>query len=140
MEAAGDGARDRRPTPAEELDQRERVGLVRRALADLPEMYRVVVVLRQYENLKFREIAEVLDLPEGTVKWRMAAALAHLRRALRPIDDEPGHTRDSTDADVENTTDAKDTKDTKSAGPAGDEGGGAAQPAKQGAKKERLLL
>jgi RNA polymerase sigma-70 factor (ECF subfamily) len=40
------------------------------------------VVLRHYENLKFREIAEVLDIPEGTVKSRMAEALDQLSRHL----------------------------------------------------------
>jgi len=41
-------------------------------------------VLRHYENLKFREIAEVLDLPEGTVKSRMADALTQMGRLLKP--------------------------------------------------------
>jgi DNA-directed RNA polymerase specialized sigma24 family protein len=41
-------------------------------------------VLRHYENLKFREIAEVLDLPEGTVKSRMADALTQMARLLKP--------------------------------------------------------
>ena len=60
---------------------------VRRALAGLPEQYRTIVVLRHYENLKFREIAEVLDLPEGTVKTRMTEALNELARRLRvPLD------------------------------------------------------
>ncbi len=50
-----------------------------------------MVVLREYENLKFREIAEVLDVPEGTVKWRMAEALIQLGEQLKPIlaGDEP---------------------------------------------------
>jgi RNA polymerase sigma-70 factor (ECF subfamily) len=63
----------------------ERVQLVRTALARLPESHRAVVVLREYENLKFREIAEVLDVPEGTVKWRMAEAMNQLSEQLKPI-------------------------------------------------------
>jgi len=39
-------------------------------------------VLRHYEGLKFREIAEVLNIPEGTVKSRMAEALSRLARLL----------------------------------------------------------
>ena len=42
-------------------------------------------MLREYENLKFREIAEVLDIPEGTVKWRMAQAMTQLADQLKPI-------------------------------------------------------
>ena len=63
----------------------ERAQLVRVALQRLPEANRAVVVLREYENLKFREIAEVLDVPEGTVKWRMAQALVQLGEQLKPI-------------------------------------------------------
>jgi RNA polymerase sigma-70 factor (ECF subfamily) len=54
-------------------------------LQRLPESHRAVVVLREYENLKFREIAEVLDVPEGTVKWRMAEAMNQLGEQLKPI-------------------------------------------------------
>ena len=63
----------------------ERVAMVRAALGRLPEAHRAVVVLREYENLKFREIAEVLDVPEGTVKWRMAEAMNQLSEQLKPI-------------------------------------------------------
>ena len=69
----------------------ERAEHVRRALLQIPEPYRVVVVLRHYEGLKFREIGEVLDLPEGTVKSRMVEALNQLSRLLKPLvsDDRP---------------------------------------------------
>jgi RNA polymerase sigma-70 factor, ECF subfamily len=63
----------------------EHAQLVRTALRRLPESHRAVVVLREYQNLKFREIAEVLDVPEGTVKWRMTEALNQLGEQLRPI-------------------------------------------------------
>jgi len=66
------------------LVEGERAELVRRALLRLPEPYRVVVILRHYENLKFPEIADVLEIPEGTVKSRMAEALTQLHRLLTP--------------------------------------------------------
>lgn len=66
------------------LWQRERGEIVRQAVMRLPETYRSVVVLRHYENLKFREIADVLQIPEGTVKSRMAEALTQLHRMLVP--------------------------------------------------------
>lgn len=62
----------------------ERAELVRDAVMRLPEAYRSVVVLRHYENLKFREIADVLEIPEGTVKSRMAEAMSILSRLLHP--------------------------------------------------------
>ena len=69
-------------TPDTEIQSREQAELVREALKKLPENYRAVVVLRHYEDLKFREIAEVLDIPEGTVKSRMAEGLQQLSEIL----------------------------------------------------------
>jgi RNA polymerase sigma-70 factor (ECF subfamily) len=71
-------------TPREELAAREEAEMVRRALMQLPKNYRAVLVLRHYENLKLREIAEVLEVPEGTVSSRMAEALVQLTRLLEP--------------------------------------------------------
>ncbi len=68
--------------PDLQLVERERAETVKRALMELAEEYRGVVVLRHYEGLKFREIAEVLEIPEGTVKSRMAEALGQLNRIL----------------------------------------------------------
>ena len=55
---------------------------VREALMKISETYRSVLVLRHYEDLKFREIADVLGIPEGTVKSRMAEGLSQLARLL----------------------------------------------------------
>jgi RNA polymerase sigma-70 factor (ECF subfamily) len=71
------------PSPSARLEERERGRTVRAALQRLPEHYRAVVVLRHYEDLKFREIAEVLGIPEGTVKSRMAEALDQLAVLLK---------------------------------------------------------
>jgi RNA polymerase sigma-70 factor (ECF subfamily) len=72
------------PGPDERAAESERAALVRGALARLPESHRAVVVLREYQRLKFREIAEVLNAPEGTVKWRMSEAMTQLAGELRP--------------------------------------------------------
>ena len=72
------------PAPDEALVAREQGELVRQAMLRLPEVYRSVLILRHYEDLKFREIAEVLELPEGTVKSRMAEALTQMSRWLKP--------------------------------------------------------
>src|SRR5439155_10969026 len=71
--------------PDKSLVEQERSELVRKALMQLTEMYRTVLVLRHYEDLKFREIADVLDLPEGTVKSGMAEALTQMSRLLKPM-------------------------------------------------------
>jgi RNA polymerase sigma-70 factor (ECF subfamily) len=58
--------------------------LVRHAITQLPEIYRTVVVLRHYQDLKLAQIAEILEIPEGTVNSRMAEALVRLSRMLEP--------------------------------------------------------
>ena len=73
------------PAPDKSLVEQERSELVRKALMQLSETYRTVLVLRHYENLKFREIGDVLAVPEGTVKSRMAEALTQMNRILKPI-------------------------------------------------------
>ena len=58
--------------------------MVRHAVMQLPEIYRAVILLRHYEDLKLAQIAEVLEIPEGTVNSRMAEALVRLSRMLEP--------------------------------------------------------
>lgn len=73
------------PGPHEDLVGQERAAVVRDALQRLGEPYRAVLILRHYEGLKFREIADVLDIPEGTVKSRMAEGLTQLQKLLQPM-------------------------------------------------------
>jgi RNA polymerase sigma-70 factor (ECF subfamily) len=76
-------------SPAAHAEQNERADLVRHALSKLAPHYREVVVLRHYEQLKFREIGAVLGIPEGTVKSRMAEALTQLNFLLRNLNESP---------------------------------------------------
>ena len=78
----------------ETIGDREVAEAVGRALLDLSESHRAVLVLRHYENLKFREIAAVLAIPEGTVKSRMAEALTQLAGRLATVlDDRPASSK-----------------------------------------------
>ena len=72
------------PGPDASAAMLEEGDLVRRAVLRLPEIYRAVLILRHYENLKLARIAEVLEIPEGTVNSRMAEALSRLSRVLGP--------------------------------------------------------
>ena len=65
-------------TPEQELEQRELVLLVERAIDELPEMYRTVMVLREIEGLSTAEVAESLDISEDVVKTRLHRARALL--------------------------------------------------------------
>ena len=70
------------PLPDETLESRRRERAVHEALGDLPPPLREVVFLKEFEGLKFREIADVLGCPESTVKSRMYFALDTMRRSL----------------------------------------------------------
>ncbi|MEM7785538.1 MAG: RNA polymerase sigma factor [Planctomycetota bacterium] len=63
--------------------QLEDIEEVRNALLKLPESQRIVVEKRIYEGLKFREIADELDVPLGTVLARMQAGLKKLKPILQ---------------------------------------------------------
>jgi RNA polymerase sigma-70 factor (ECF subfamily) len=67
---------ERRASSAELLER------VEEALGQLPEHYRVVIWLRDGEDLSYDEIARVLDVPIGTVRSRLARARAILRRVV----------------------------------------------------------
>lgn len=67
------------PDPAPGVERRERV---LSALSGLPEDQREVVFLTFYEGLSYKEIAEALEIPEGTVKSRMYHAKRKLAEAL----------------------------------------------------------
>jgi RNA polymerase sigma-70 factor (ECF subfamily) len=60
---------------------------VMQVLATLPEPYREVLVLRELQGLSYQEIADVLNLPRGTIESRIFRARAEFRRCFGPIDD-----------------------------------------------------
>jgi len=68
--------------PGTVAERREAVARARAAIGALPEDEREVFLLRQNGDLTFVDVAEALDLPVGTVKTRMRAALRRLRAAL----------------------------------------------------------
>ena len=71
-----ENAEPKRDPPADRFDA------VRRALDTLPETLRSVVVLSIYQELKYDEIAAILEIPVGTVKSRMFHALRKLREVI----------------------------------------------------------
>ena len=71
--------------PAAAYEHTERRGAVRRALSALPREQREVLLLKEYEGLKFREIADVLGVAESTVKSRMYAGLDAMRMSLASL-------------------------------------------------------
>jgi RNA polymerase sigma-70 factor (ECF subfamily) len=70
------------PTAEDTLIGRAEQALVRRALAELPPVFREVIVLRELEELRYQHIAEVTGVPIGTVMSRLARARDQLRGEL----------------------------------------------------------
>lgn len=68
--------------PEAHLLARAEAGQVQAALGDLPEAHRVILLLREVEDMSYAEIAETLALPPGTVMSRLNRARAALRAAL----------------------------------------------------------
>ncbi len=70
---------DRSALPSDRLAASEQMDLLRRALAALPEDRREVLILSRYQNLKYEEIARLLDCGVGAVKQRVFRAVRELR-------------------------------------------------------------
>jgi RNA polymerase sigma-70 factor (ECF subfamily) len=73
--------RDRDPGPVDQAEAGELRQLVRDAVDRLPDLLRQVVVLAYFQGLRYQEIADILEIPLGTVKSRLHAALAKLTEA-----------------------------------------------------------
>ena len=69
-------------SPARVAEKRETTEAVRRAVNSLPLDLRQVVVMKEFEELTFKEISEALDLPLSTVKSRLYTALKQLQMRL----------------------------------------------------------
>ena len=67
------------------LEQRDRVELLRQALAALPKTLRTAVLMRDLQELSYHEIADALRLPEGTVKSRINRGRSELARQIRKL-------------------------------------------------------
>jgi RNA polymerase sigma-70 factor (ECF subfamily) len=71
----------REPTPLERMEKDERIRLMRAAIAKLSVEHREVIILKNFRGLSYREMADVLDTPIGTVMSR----LYYARKMLREI-------------------------------------------------------
>lgn len=68
-----------RKQPDARLNKKQLTAIVKDALKVLPEELRIIVIMKEYQGLKFREIADALDEPVSTIKSRMYRGLISLR-------------------------------------------------------------
>ena len=73
---------DESPDPFEALAAKADAQAIREAVGRLPALYRAVTVFRYFDDMTVPEIARVLGIPEGTVKFRLHKAKAMMRRHL----------------------------------------------------------
>lgn len=86
------------PSPVERLHAAEQADRVRAVVAELPDHLREVLLLGYYQRLPYKEIADILDIPLGTVKSRLHAAVskfADLYRKATAESSEPSVGSDS---------------------------------------------
>lgn len=69
-------------SPARVTESKQRAEAVRRAVVSLPQELREVVLMKEFEELTFQEIADALQIPLSTVKSRLYTALRQLRLRL----------------------------------------------------------
>ena len=69
--------------PLSRMQETERQQWVRESIARLPEALRQTLILAYHQDLKYREIADILKIPVGTVKSRLHAALEKLQQMAR---------------------------------------------------------
>ena len=74
------GFEDQNPRKA--LLRKELAERIRRALADLPEYHQAVIVLREVDGLSYEELAEVMEVPKGTIMSRLFHARRKMQEAL----------------------------------------------------------
>ena len=84
-EVSGNEPMDREDDPCESLEREERCRQVRRAIDKLNKEHRAVIVLREIDGCCYETIAEILDLPLGTVRSRLHRARLQLREELKEV-------------------------------------------------------
>ena len=71
--------------PEVALERKELRNAIQKAIAELPEQYRLPLVLRDLQGLSYEEISEVLELRSGTTKSRINRARLMLKDKLKPF-------------------------------------------------------
>jgi RNA polymerase sigma-70 factor, ECF subfamily len=80
--------KDTKLMPSKDLERKRKMALLENAVAKLPKIHRELIILRDYEEKSYDEIAAIVGVNEGTVKSRLARARAALEQELKGVLDE----------------------------------------------------
>lgn len=69
----------------EQMSRNQQVDMVKQAIQSLPEQSRAALILREYHQYSYQEIAQTLDIPMGTVMSRLNYARSILKQRLQPL-------------------------------------------------------
>jgi RNA polymerase sigma-70 factor (ECF subfamily) len=100
--------------PAEETDEPFDAERLQGAIDGLADEFKLVVMLYYFEERSYRDMAEILEVPVGTVMSRLSRAKAHLRSQLAATSD-----REEPEGGTVSTIDAKEPKPPVLAAPPG---------------------
>lgn len=76
---------DEPETPDQDLDAEDRRRVVQRVVHQMPDHLREVLVLGYFHRFAYKEMADILDIPLGTVKSRLHAAVAHFAKRYKAV-------------------------------------------------------
>jgi RNA polymerase sigma-70 factor (ECF subfamily) len=77
--------RDAKIDLEEQLSRNQQAEMVKQAIQSLPEQSRAALILREYHQYSYKEIAHTLDIPVGTVMSRLNYARSSLKKCLQPL-------------------------------------------------------
>lgn len=80
---------DESTRPSHRMEQQERVDLIHRALGQLTDEHRAILVLREMDGQCYETIAEILEMPIGTVRSRLHRARMQLKREIEILEEKP---------------------------------------------------
>jgi RNA polymerase sigma-70 factor (ECF subfamily) len=79
----GDFLKAQSEDPLESMVHQEMNQKLEQALASLPELEREILILSRFQNLKYKEISEIVGVPVSTVRARIYWTLEHLRKSIK---------------------------------------------------------
>ena len=78
-------------SPSEPMEREELQAQVQKTVANMPEHLREILLLSYFHTFPYKQISDILDIPLGTVKSRLHAAVAHFADRWRATNrDRPG--------------------------------------------------